>query len=166
MRHVCQNSTVYTDALTLTPCARADQFEKTYKNTYMGIQGTEDALFAVTAADVALVGKAGDFAADSTYTKANANSVTEYVALAKRTKTGTVGQSLYADRDTKYAAWRAVVATTAGAIVTENKAMINYRMLVLLGTAYTGNLLTLTNGRHANLAAAGTQALKVQQATN
>lgn len=166
MRHVCQNSTVYTDALTLTPCARADQFEKTYKNTYMGIQGTEDALFAVTAADVALVGKAGDFAADSTYTKANANSVTEYVALAKRTKTGTVGQSLYADRDTKYASWRAVVATTAGAIVTENKAMINYRMLVLLGTAYTGNLLTLTNGRHANLAAAGTQALKVQQATN
>lgn len=166
MRHVCQNSTVYTDALTLTPCARADQFEKTYKNTYMGIQGTEDALFAVTAADVALVGKAGDFNADSTYTKAGANSVTEYVALAKRTKTGTVGQSLYADRDTKYAAWRAVVATTAGAIVTENKAMINYRMLVLLGTAYTGNLLTLTNGRHANLAAAGTQALKVQQATN
>lgn len=167
MRHVCQNSTVYTDALTLTPCARADQFEKTYKNTYMGIQGTEDALFHNPNNDVAQLGlKIGDFAADSTYTKAGANSVVEYVAAVKKTKAGTAGQSLYADRDTKYATWRAVVATTAGAIVTENKAYINYRMLVLLGTAYTGNLLTVTNGKHPNLAAAGTQALKVQQATN
>jgi hypothetical protein len=152
--------------LTLTPCARADQFEKTYKNTYIGTQGTEDALFPNTNSDVALVGLKGDFAADSEYTKANANSVTAYVAATKKTKTGTASESLYKDRDTKYASWRAVVATTAGAIVTENKAYINYRMLVLLGTAYTGNLVTLTNGRHANLAAVGTQALKVQQATN
>lgn len=167
MRHVCQNSTKYVDAATLTPCARADQFEKTYKNTYMGVQGTEDALFAVAANDVAQVGlKIGDFAADSTFTKAGAASVVEYVAETKKTKAGAAGTSLYLDRDNKYAAWRAVVATTAGTIVTENKAMINYRMLVLLGTAYTGNLLTVANGRHANLAATGSQALKVQQATN
>jgi len=104
LRHVCENSTKYTDAApTLnaiggwkeTPCARADQFEKTYKNTYAGTTGTEDALFAVTAADVALVGKIGDFNADSTFTKAGANSVLEYVAVAKKTKTGTASTSLY-----------------------------------------------------------------------
>lgn len=114
---------------TLTPCRRADQFERTYKNTYIGVQGSEDALFKVTANDVPQVGFAGDFAADSTYTKAGANSVTAYTAPAKKTKAGTAGTSLFADRDTKYDTWRLTVATTAGAIITENKAKVNYRML-------------------------------------
>lgn len=94
--------------------------------------------------------------------------MTEYTAPAKKTKDGTAASaaSLFADRDTKYDAWRVTVATTAGAIVTENKAYINYRMLVLLGTAYTGNLVTLTTGRHATLAAVGSQARLVQDATN
>ena len=124
-------------------------------------------MFANANADVAQAGlKIGDFAADSTFTKAAANSVVEYAAATKKTKAGTAATSLFADRDTKYDAWRAVVATTASKIVTENKAMINYRQLVLLGTAYIGNLLTLTNGKHATLAAVGTQARLVQLATN
>jgi len=163
LRHVCENSTKYTDALKTTPCARADQFEKTYKNSYAGTTGTEDALFAVASA-VTLVGKIGDFSADSTYTKSP--TVTEYVAGVKATKAGDAGTSLYKDRDDKYATWRATVKTTAAAIVTENKAKINYRMLQLLGTAYTGGLLTVTNGTHGSMAVVGTQARKVQEATN
>jgi len=125
----------------------------------MGVQGAEDALFPVATA-VPLVGKKGDFAADSNFTKVG--NVVEYVAAVAKTAVGSAGTSLYADRDTKYAAWRLVVKTTAAAIVTENKAMINYRMLVLLGTAYSVPQSTKTAGRHATLALAGTQVLKVQ----
>ena len=52
--------------------------------------------------DVAQGGlKIGDFNADSTYTKAAANSIVEYAAATKKTKAGTAATSLFLDRDTR-----------------------------------------------------------------
>lgn len=56
----------------------------------------------MTGSAAAATGKLGDFAADSTYTKA---TVAEYTAAVVVTKAGVEGLSLYKDRDLKYVAW-------------------------------------------------------------
>lgn len=89
----------------------------------------------MTASTAGATGKLGDFAADSTYTKSG--SVVEYVAPVTKTKAGVVATSLYLDRDNKYGLWLAVVKTTAGHIVTENKAKLVKATLTLLATVYT-----------------------------